>query len=269
MYRNPEDNPSGVRSAATTSRTTVVIRLLGQFDVVIDDVATPDRGWSRRTAAALIKILALAPGHHLHREKVMDLLWPDESPEKVAPKLHKAAYYARRAAGSDDAVVLRDDVVWLFPEADLVVDVERFEALARTAVAGDDAETARQALAWYGGELLPADCYEDWAVNRRELLHLRQLDVLRVAGDWRELTELDPTSEAAHVRLMQEQLSSGATDAAIRQYQHLTRVLDRDLGVEPSTEARRVDELLGLLAELEQRQRAVLAELASVGAALV
>jgi DNA-binding SARP family transcriptional activator len=214
-----------------------------------------------------VKILALAPGHRLHREKVMDLLWPDESPDKAAPKLHKAAYFARRAAGSDDAVVLRDDVVWLFPDADLTVDVERFETLSRAAVAADDAELARQALAWYEGELLPADCYEDWVVDRRELLHLRRLDVLRVAGDWRELTELDPTDEDAHVRVMHEHFQSGDTGAAIRQYRQLERVLDRELGLSPSTDAaRRVDELLETLAELERRQRQVLAELAAVGA---
>lgn len=291
MYRQHHHPHRGDRSAArTTTQTWVAIDVLGGFEVVVDGLPTPDRGWSRRSAAALVKILALAPGHHLHREKVMDLLWPDESPDRSAPRLHKAAHFARRAAGCDDAVVLRDDIVWLFPDADLVVDVERFETLARAAVTGDDEALARQALSWYGGDLLPGDCYEEWVVDRRELLHLRRLDVLRVAGEWRELTELEPTDEDAHVHLIEAHLATGARRAALRQFDHLQRVLGRDLGVTPGPAARkvfgaadacrsgsaglaseigrRVDHLLGTLADLEDRHRAVLAELVAVGAAV-
>jgi DNA-binding SARP family transcriptional activator len=260
----------------------VGITVLGGFGVSVNGQPTAARGWSRRSAAALVKILALAPGHRLHREKVMDLLWPDESPASSAPRLHKAAHFARRAAGRDDAVVLRDDLVWLFPDAEVTVDAVRFEQLARIALSERDPEIARDALAWYGGELLPADLYEDWAGERREQLHLRHLDVLRVIGEWRELAELDPTNEEAHVQLMQRHLAAGRGDAAVRQYQHLERVLERELGVEPGEAARRahskartvastvasprIDELLEELAALASRQTAVLAELAAVGA---
>lgn len=257
---------------------TVEISVLGGFRVTVAGHQTPGRAWSRRSAAALVKILALAPGHRLHREKMMDLLWPGESPERSAPRLHKAAHFARRAAGSDDAIVLRDDVVWLFPGAHVTVDAVRFEQLARKAVSENDPRLAREALDWYGGELLPADLYEDWAADRRESLHLRQLDVLRVIGEWRELSELDPTNEEAHVELMQRHLDAGDGAAALRQYEHLERVLDRELGVTPGAAARearaaaanlddRVEVLLAELARLESRQTELLAELQAAGAA--
>ena len=263
---------------------TVEISVLGGFRVTVAGHQTPSRAWSRRSAAALVKILALAPGHRLHREKMMDLLWPDESPDRSAPRLHKAAHFARRAAGSDDAIVLRDDVVWLFPGAHVTVDAVRFEQLARKAISEHDPHLAREALDWYGGELLPADPYEDWAADRRESLHLRQLDVLRVIGEWRELADIDPTDEQAHVELMQRHLAAGDGAAALRQYEHLERVLDRELGVAPGTAARearaaavvldaddgdmtdRVQALLSELARLESRQSELLAELAAAGA---
>jgi DNA-binding SARP family transcriptional activator len=256
---------------------TVEISVLGGFRVTVAGHQTPNRAWSRRSAAALVKILALAPGHRLHREKMMDLLWPNESPERSAPRLHKAAHFARRAAGSDDAIVLRDDVVWLFPGAHVTVDAVRFEQLARKAVSENDPRLAREALAWYGGELLPADLYEDWATDRRESLHLRQLDVLRLIGEWRELSELDPTNEEAHVELMHRHLEAGDGAAALRQYEHLERVLDRELGVTPGAAARearaaatnmddRIETLLAELARLESRQTELLAELAAAGA---
>jgi DNA-binding SARP family transcriptional activator len=246
----------------------VTITLLGTFRVTVDGATTASRGWSRRPAATLVKVLALAPGHRLHREQVLDLLWPGEPTDRSAPRLHKAAHFARRAAGRDDAIVLRDDVVWLFPGAEITVDAVRFEQLARVAVADSDEEAAREALTWYRGELLPGDRYEEWAIDRRELLHLRRLDVLRVAGDWRELAELDPTNEEAHAELMRRHLEGGAATAALRQYEHLERVLDRELGLEPEEVAAslKVDALLAELADLVHREAAVLAELAAAGA---
>jgi len=267
----------------THPSTGVEVRVLGGFAVIVDGVPTPARSWARRSAAALVKILALAPGHHLHREQVLDLLWPDDDPARSLPRLHKAAHFARRAAGRDDAVVLRDDLVWLFPDATIVVDAVEFERLARSAVQDDDPAAAAQALAWYRGELLPGDRYEEWAVDRRELLALRRLDVLRVAGQWRELVELDPTDEDAHLQLMQHHVAGGHAAAAIREYEHLTRVLERELGVEPRDDVRRAweeasraaardagprlapagpDDLLAELAALVGRQAALLAALA-------
>jgi DNA-binding SARP family transcriptional activator len=265
----------------------VTITVLGGFGVTVDGVPTASRGWARRGAASLVKVLALAPGHRLHREKLMDLLWPDEAPARSAPWLHKAAHFARGAAGRRDAVVLRDDLVALFPCAEVTVDAIRFEQLARVAVGEDDPSVAWEALAWYGGELLPGDRYEDWASDRRELLHLRRLDVLRVAGEWRELAELDPVNEDAHLELMRRQVAAGDAVAALSQFEHLERVLERDLGIRPGDAARgvqaeacllkgperaadspsRVDALLAELAALATRESALLAELAAVGAA--
>lgn len=39
----------------------VAITVLGGFHVTVDRVPTSARGWARRSAAALVKVLALAP----------------------------------------------------------------------------------------------------------------------------------------------------------------------------------------------------------------
>ena len=216
----------------------VAITVMGTFGVVVDGVPTATRSWARRDAAALVKVLALAADHRLHREHAMDLLWPDLPPARCAPRLHKAAHFARRAAGRPDAIVLRDDLVGLFPHSAVIVDAIQFEQLARAAVAKRDPDAARQALCWYRGELLPGDRYQNWAAERRELLHLRRLDVLSVAGEWRELAELDPTDEQAHVQLMRRHLAAGEPAAAIRQYDYLERTLERQLSATTGASAR-------------------------------
>ena len=73
------------------------ITLLGRFGVTVDGEPIADGSWTRRHAAALVKVLAIAPGRRLHREQIIDLLWPDDTLDEAAPKLHKAAHFARRA----------------------------------------------------------------------------------------------------------------------------------------------------------------------------
>ena len=110
------------------------IDLLGSFRVTVDGAEVPGSAWPRRSASALVKLLALAPGHAQHREQVLDALWPALSPEDAAPRLHSAAHYARRALGDRSGVVLRGDVVALLPGADVTVDVDVFLRLAGTAL---------------------------------------------------------------------------------------------------------------------------------------
>ena len=167
----------------------VEIALLGRFEVMIDGQPVASRNWARRHAATLVKVLALTPGRRLHREQVVDMVWPGESLDVAAPKLHKAAHYARRATGQADAVVLRDDTVQLFPDAEVTVDAVEFDELSRRAIAAGDVELARRALDLYRGELCPQDRYEEWAEVRREPLRLRHLDLLRLNGRWEELVD--------------------------------------------------------------------------------
>ena len=85
----------------------VAVRLLGEFTVVIDGREVSSDGFPRRSGATLVQLLALQPGHRIHREQALDALWPDSSPDDAANALHKAAHFARRATGAPDCVVLR------------------------------------------------------------------------------------------------------------------------------------------------------------------
>ena len=144
---------------------TVRIRLLGGFEVQVDGVPVPSQAWSRRSAASLVKLLALADDRRLHREQVVEALWPGTPWDAAAPRLHKAAHYARRALGGEPgAVVLRNEVVALLPDAEVSIDLPELERAARQALAEGTAEAAATALDAYGGPLLPDDALR--AVDR-------------------------------------------------------------------------------------------------------
>jgi predicted ATPase/DNA-binding SARP family transcriptional activator len=210
----------------------VDINLLGGFAVVVDGREVGAHAWARRSAATLVKLLALRPGRQLHREQVLDLLWPDLLLEQAAPRLHKAAHYARNAVGVPSTVVLGGDVVALLPEADVVVDVERFDLLS------GDPSAVEEAIGLYRGDLLPEDLYEPWAVTERERLRVSYLGLLRSAERWADLVAAEPLDEEAHLRLVQQHIESGNRSQALHQLDVMKRLWRDELGLSPGPAAR-------------------------------
>lgn len=79
-----------------STSSTLEIYLLGPFRVAVNGQVVGEQRWSRRKPALLIKLLALDPHHQLHREQVMELLWPELEPEAASNNLHKAIHQAAR-----------------------------------------------------------------------------------------------------------------------------------------------------------------------------
>ncbi|HEX6937541.1 MAG TPA: BREX system ATP-binding domain-containing protein [Actinomycetes bacterium] len=213
------------------------VTLLGSFQVAVGGAVLPATGWNRRHAASLVKLLSLQPSRRMHREQVIDALWPDLSVDEAAPRLHKAAHYARRALRAPGSLVLADETVALWPGGQVDVDALEFEDLARKALAVRDPAVADRALARYVGDLLPHDVYEPWLEVPRERLRLLHLDLLRLASRWEELAAADPADEEAAVELMRSLVAAGARRSALRQFERLERALGRELGVGPGPAA--------------------------------
>src|SRR5262249_32128911 len=87
---------------------TVSIWLLGGFRVAVGSHILRESAWPVRKATSLLKLLALTPDHRLHREQVMDLLWPDLEPQAAANNHHKGLHLVARtlepAGGAPPAV---------------------------------------------------------------------------------------------------------------------------------------------------------------------
>ena len=157
--------------------------LLGGFSATVDGQPVSDRAWRLKKARELVKLLALAPGHRLHREQAMDVLWRDRGPAAAANNLHQAVYAARRALAAD-AIQVRDETLQLIAQ----VDVDRLKKAAAEARRTNSVAAYQAALTLYGGELLPENRYDDWVDgHREELAELaeeleQEMDALGPAG---------------------------------------------------------------------------------------
>ena len=170
---------------------TLHVALLGGFSVRVGSRAVPG-SWRLRKSKTLVKLLALAGGHRAHRDVLAGVLWPGLDPAAAANNLHQALHAARRALASDrspsaDALCLRDDIVILWPDGDLIVDADVFAAAAQRALRSGSVEDYGAALKLYAGELLPEDRYADWAAPHRE--RLAALHEALAAGQARALLE--------------------------------------------------------------------------------
>jgi DNA-binding SARP family transcriptional activator len=212
---------------------TLAISVLGRFAVAIDARGLPSPAVPHRPAEALVKLLALAPGHRLPSDVIIEQIWPELAADRGAVNLRKAIHFARRALGSQAAIATHADTVELWPSATIVVDAVRFEATARAALATDEPSIAAAAAELYSGELLPDDRYAPWAELPRERLRGLAVAVHKVARQWERALEIDPLDEEAHRSRMQDQLDGGNRRAAIQQFERLRGTLRDELGASP------------------------------------
>jgi|SRR6266498_1019938 len=237
------------------------ITLLGGFRVWVSSQLIPDEAWKRRKVQALVKLLALASRHCLHREQLMNLLWPEADIEAARNNLRQALHLARqifKSEANSGLGILIDHNGWLCltHEGEIWVDAEAFETAAAECRQSKDATTCQAALSLYTGELLPEDRYEDWVATRREVLrdlHLSLLSELgrmfEALGDMEQAIDIfhqavivDPTAEHAHRALMRLYAATDRRQRALQQYHRLHEILDRELALDPDADSRKLYE---------------------------
>jgi predicted ATPase/DNA-binding SARP family transcriptional activator len=234
--------------------------LLGGFRIIRGDKSLTSEQIHLRKAIDLLKLLALAPSHSLHREQLYENLWPSSNPRSAAHNLSQILYTLRpKLAAIDPSSRLEfedDQLIWT-AAGGISTDVEEFEQMARAALSRTEPMNSRTAAACqetifaYTGDLLPQDGPSELFYLRRDELRQLYLELLlQLAGNYLELQEYlpaidilqkallaDPASEEAHNRLMRSYALAGQRQIALRQFQILEQALRRDLDVAPSPES--------------------------------
>ncbi len=233
------------------------VELLGGFRLSYGSRSVDDSGWRLAKARSLIKLLALTPGHTMHRDQLLEHLWPDLDPDSAMNNLHQVLHVARRTltdlipdSSGTQVLRLRRQVLSLEPPGALWVDVEAFEEFSSRAAETAEPDYYYRAIDLYQGELLPEDLYEDWADEHRTFLndqylaalselaalHENRAEYTPAIDILRRITVLDQAHEQASASLIRLYALTGRRQQALRQYERLTQALEREVGVEPDDE---------------------------------
>ncbi|MFI6174317.1 BTAD domain-containing putative transcriptional regulator [Nonomuraea sp. NPDC051191] len=249
-----------IARAAPVTGATVVIETMGTFRVLRGAVPVPRTAWQSRKARDLLKILVSRRGGAISRERLVEILWPDQADDTVGLRRLNVMVSTLRAVldpaherPADDLVVSEEGALRLdLAHAD--VDVERFLDLAAGAVRLEQTGRTAEALElWtaaesaYGGEFCEEDPYADWAVGLREQARLAYVQAAarlaaartrerrydEAARHWLRLLERDGYDERAHLGLVRVLDLAGRRGDARRRY-HLYAERMRELEVEPA-----------------------------------
>lgn len=255
--RHPRNQMSAIRCLR--------IKVLGGFRVEANGYVVPQTAWRRRKAAALIKLLVLAPGCRLHREQIWEELWPGISPSDAQNNLHRTLHSARRIlqpqlrdGATSEFLKFHNGLLVLSPSLPAIVDAEEFEQSAIAARASGSRTAVERAIRCYSGDLFPEDRYEDWATLPRERLHrlylsllvdlgrhLRKADQLREAiATLLKVISLEPAHYDATSELLQLFHATGQRGELIETYRQFKRLLWEDFASHPDPELQRLYESL-------------------------
>ncbi|HET6793335.1 MAG TPA: tetratricopeptide repeat protein [Acidimicrobiales bacterium] len=219
-----------------------VVRLLGNPAV---ESPSGDKPLPATAPGRLLKLVALST--RVTVDEAVEVLWPDEAPGVGSRRLNNVLSRLRRDLG--ELVVRNGGSLGLAQGVE--VDAVTFERRARAALAAADeglpeaGSLCREALVSYGGELLPADRYEDWTAAPRERLanlYGRLLDTLAddaLAGgrrgeavEWLERAiDAEPLDEQRYLRAVRVLLDQGWRHRARSVALRAERVLSRGLGI--------------------------------------
>lgn len=237
---------------------------LGKFGLAANGRGIEVEKWKRRQAVTLLKFLVTQLDRPVHRERILDCLWPDVDEDRGWGRLKVTMYYLReqlRAAGASQDTIQTVGNAYLLKRDAVRVDAECFEESVEEGRAlqskGNGAEALRcyeEAALLYRGAYLEQDTLADWCAEERERLGEIHMDMLtRKAechaerGEFAEAVLVcrkglvhDPCRESFHRDLMSYLARLGRRDWAIAQFRHCREVLGREFGVEPMAETQRL-----------------------------
>jgi DNA-binding SARP family transcriptional activator len=191
-----EGSTTAVATSTTSEPTTSEPATLSLrcFDTLEIEVgSTPvDLSGVRPRALSVLRLLAFNAGRPVHREVLMESLWPDVEPDAALHSLQVAVSSLRKVlpAGSPGGIARQGDTYQLEISPDAFFDVRAFRSLvsaAATALAQGDlrraVDDARRAVDLYRGDLLLDEGPAEWVVADRDVLRQEVVRACAVAAE--------------------------------------------------------------------------------------
>ena len=245
--------------------------LLGHFRVerLADQVWHQDThpSWQHRNIRTLLAYLLTSPGRRRGRDQVMDALWPNLDAENAANRLNSTVHQLRQLLEPDltrpansRLLRLEPDILLLANSTELWTDIDTFLQLNTHAYAttnlSHSEKLLEEAAALYNGDFLQGERSSEWVLAQREVYQRIWIGLLLELADRRlsrndftnavnalnPIIHLDPTNEAAALRLMLALTQLHRRNEALELYQRLTLTLKTHLGADPLPETTRIFE---------------------------
>ncbi|MCW5695118.1 MAG: winged helix-turn-helix domain-containing protein [Bauldia sp.] len=250
------------------------IHTLGRFAVSLRGCCLPLEQWPRKQAIHLLKLLASHVGRPLHRERLVEHLWPDADPEAGWARLKVTAHFLRqrlREAGLSQEAIVTTDASYLLRRDCVWIDALAFEDLVREGRAHQDAGRISEAInayeearKLYCGDYMEANLYADWCAEERERLgevylellsglaelHFARSEYAAAAQTCQTALVREPCRESVHRRLISCFIAMQRADSALRQFHRCVDILRAEMDVAPAPET------VALIAPLVRGKRA-------------
>lgn len=188
------------------------------------------------------------------RSRVAGTLWPESSEAQALSSLRSTLWRLSTAASGVLARSHRE----LDLAPNVHVDAHEILDVTHRLVNGETAASAGQCLelAWRLSqlrELLPG-WYDEWVLMERERLHQLHMHALEAlsselmkSGHFGEAIDAalaaaaaEPLRETAHRAAIRAHIAENNIQQAVRHYEHFRTLLHSELGVEPSTDLRKL-----------------------------
>ena len=178
----------------------VRVCLLGGFRVSVGSLTIEASGWRLRKARSLVKLLALARGHRLHRGRSWTCSGRTSRPRLSATT---STTPFTSPVGHSKSPLQTPPATFSYRETySPCALMERCGWTPRPSRRPPPLVAAyRAAIELYAGELLPEDLYEEWTQERRAKLRRTYLELLvELAGLHEEREEYEPASKSSRWR---------------------------------------------------------------------
>jgi len=250
------------------------VRMFAGLEVSVGGRSVRERDWKKRKARLLFVMLMMNNGHDVAREQLFERLWPEMDLEKAKSNLYvtwslvKSVLMGHAERGIKCPYIESIGGVCHSVPDMVRTDVGDFEKAVVGAREAEKAGDIREALRHYQrigdlyrGDLLPADCYDDWFSELREHYRIEFINAMLRAGELlvsvddpstalifvRRALRCDPNREDLYQAALRCQIAAGQRTSAIDTYFTCRHKLSEELGLDPSAETRALyDEILAM-----------------------
>ena len=246
--------------------TDLTVNMLGPVEIQRDPARPLSAdAWPTRRARDILCFIISRRHHRASKDTIIDTFWGETDFDVVEKNFHPTISHIRKALNSNQALkqnflLYRDGDYQLNSAFSYCIDIEEFDRLvaegesARRARNFDDCVKAYEsALALYRGDFMQGS-YEPWVEDQRNYYreqYLRLLEALAAVAqsteDWPKAMHLaqriiseDQFREDIHCLVMKAHAAMGNRGAAREHFEGLKRLLQNELGVEPSQETKKL-----------------------------